>query len=241
MNYQEEIDEKVSVLKNILIKASMVLGVTLVVGVAFLAYNSHLESKNTKAADLFYQAHEIEKSTVGKVSTPEESAAMQGFDAKKILELEPAKREAYLKILAEISADYSGTPIWALVQLRRAKIALAQNKPEESEKEYRSVMDASLKSHLFAGLAADGLGVMFEDLGQNDKALEVFKQASAVAKNPLKPLAMMGQARVLTTMGKTGAAEIYENIVKEYPESSYSRRAKVLRSALHESGKTGAL
>ncbi len=231
MNNQE-IDEKVSVLKSLLIKSSAVLGIALLVGAAYLGYQSHLESKNQAAADLFYKAFEMELAAVSESKTPEESGQMQSFDAEKIVAWEPAKLDSYLKILAEVGVKYSGTPTWALSQIRIAKIKFVQGSVAEAEKIYANVISTMKRSPLYFGLASDALGVLLENQGQNDKAHTVFREAAAELKNPLRPLAMLGEARTLNALGKTGAVDIFDKIVKEFPETAYSRRAKVLRSTV---------
>lgn len=231
MNNQD-IDEKVSALKSILLKGLIVVGAGLALGGAYLAYNHHLETKNVEAAALLYQAQAMEKAEAPRPATPEDVGALGSFDATKIIAWESGKLDAYEKILAKIDSDFSGTPTWALAQLRRGKIAAAKNNYEAAEKIFSAVVDTNLKTGLFAGFAADALGVLLEDQNKLDKALEVFHNAGSDLKNPLRPLALLGEARVLQNLGKPGAAEVYEKVVKDYPETAYSRRARVLRSLL---------
>lgn len=228
MNYQE-IDEKVSVLRAVLIKSLVVVGVGLLAGAGYFAYQHHLETKNQEAADLFYRAVAMEASPDADAKTPQ-GAAAPSFDAQKIAAWDPAKLEKYTKILTEIDDKYSGTPTWALAQIRRAKIQIVQNNAAGAEKLYAGVLSSMKRTPLYYGLAADALGVLHENLGQNEQALTVYKNAAAELRNPLRPLAMLGEARVLATLGQKGSVEIYEKIVKEFPETAYSRRAKVLRS-----------
>jgi tetratricopeptide (TPR) repeat protein len=224
------IDEKVSVLKSILIKSLVVIGVGVVAGLGYIGYQNHLESKNQKAADAFFKAYEMELSASNEASTPADVAEMQSFNAEKVAAWEPTKLDAYLKILAEIDENYSGTPTWALSQIRRAKIFVAQKNLSEAETIYRRVISQMSRTPLYFGMASDALGVLLEDQDLNDKALEVFKAAASNTSNPLRPLSMLGEARALNALGKDGAAKIYDQIVKEFPETAYSRRAKALRS-----------
>ncbi|HVJ63971.1 MAG TPA: hypothetical protein VM901_01815 [Bdellovibrionota bacterium] len=226
MNNQE-IDEKVSVLKSILLKSFAVIGLLLVVSAAYMGYQSHLKAKNVDAANLLYQAIAMETQSVGV-----DPAQPQVFQAEKVLAWDTAKLGAYLKILSEIDEKYSGTPTWAVAQIRRAKIFAAQQNLGEAEKIYQTVLAKVSNSSLYFGMASDGYAVLLENQGKNEAANKIFHDAAAQLKNPLRPLAMLGEARTLGALGKSGASELLEKVVKEYPETSYSRRAKVLRSTL---------
>lgn len=231
MNNQE-IEEKVSALKSIILKGIVGVGAALVIFAGYTAYQSHLSSKNSEAAEVFYQAHQMES----QQNKDDPNAA---FDVKLVMSWDATKLDSYMKILKKIDEEYSGTPTWALSQIRLGKIYAAQGKFAEAQKAFENVMNAGLNSALFYGIAADALGVILEDAGKKDEALKVFEAASENSDNPLRPLALLGKARVLESLGKPGADKVYDEVVKQFPETTYSRRAAVLRSMLGQ-GSAGA-
>lgn len=239
MNNQE-IDEKVSQIKSILLKSLVVVGLGLVSAAGYFAYRDHLAKQNAKAAALLYKAYSMEVLESPTPETPEALGQMKSFDAQKIIAWEPAKLEAYMKVLSELGEQYVGTPNWALGQIRRAKVAEAQKDFATAEKHFRTVVDSLTDSPVFFALATDSLAVMLEDQGQYDKALDVYRKAAVSARNPLRPLSLLGEARNLSALGKPGAEKILNKVIKDFPETTYSRRAKILLSSQMASDQTAS-
>jgi len=230
MNNQE-MDEKVSALKAVLIKVLWTLGAVVLVVAAYQGYTTYQKKQNSQAAVLFHKLEKIEDSVKGAEPTsPEEANAALVFEPEKILKLEKSVLDTYKSTLAQIDTNYSGTKVWALSQLRWGMLLQAEDSNDQAKEKYQNVISSGVDSPLYRGMASNALGVMFENQKDYDKAFDVYEKAAKDNLNPLKPIVLLAKARVLNAQNKEGAVAVYDQLIKDFPESAYSRRAKVLKS-----------
>ena len=199
--------------------------VAAVVGVASLIQHQK-SARNEEAFNRLYEADHLKE-----LASKEAEAAKT--DVLDIMKNWPAdKRKDYEDKLTGVTRDYAGTTAAAVAGLQLARMKVASGDLPGAETIYKDLLakvHADESTLVFRAMAFEGLGVTLENQKKFDEAAKAFEQAVNEKSNPLKPLALLGQGRVLTELGKKDQAkQAYEAVLKEYPNTSYERKARAL-------------
>lgn len=222
----------------IVLRVVLVLGV---IGGTYLFIQRGATRKQESAFSSLYQAEKIEEDAMRA-----ESEASKGKDPKVSAKLpresfyEIAKtwsedqRKEYVSKLEETVTKFPSTLPQALASLRLANLSYHLGKMDEAAKHFDAVLTGFKASNeegiIFTGLAFEGKGALLETQKKWDDAYKTYESASQLAHNPLKPLALMGMARVLRAQGKLDQAKtFFDKVISEFPNSDYEKRARVLK------------
>lgn len=129
------------------------------------------------------------------------------------------KAEADLKkSLDVLQKDYSSSKANRMAGLFRGQLAAAANDWAEAAKDYE--IYAGALSSTDKPLAWYPLGVVYEQLGQDDKALDAYSKILNVKGSFYEELALLGKARSLKHLQKTNEAiEQYKLFLEKFPAS----------------------
>ncbi len=211
-------------IRGLKILALMIVGVAIFWAV-YALWASNQESKALKAFSALAQADTIEMHAV-------RDAKVLSDDPMEVLrEATEDKRKSYVEALENVRRNHGGTVAAHIAALRLGRWALLQNDNAQAEKLYRSLLDEAKgrESQIYATMASEALGVVLENQGRWDEALQVYEGALVDKNSPLRPLLMMSKARVLAKQDKRSEAKAtYDDVVQNFPNSPYSAAARAL-------------
>lgn len=219
--------------------ALVIIGAAIVVAVGILTYRYFEEKRSLEAFNKLFEAQVIEESAakLDESSKNEMENSVSGNTYLQMMKkLSDAQQKTYEEILKEVRTKYPGTAAFANASFKLARWYMETDKVAETLPLFEDVIGAFKKDGdqvLFAALAYEGKAVAFEKMGRLDEAISTHTEALNLKGNPLKPLAYLGLARSQVAKGdKTKAKENYKKIVEEFPDSSYSLKAKALSAFL---------
>jgi tetratricopeptide (TPR) repeat protein len=161
--------------------------------------------RDTIAGDRFYTA-------IGELNQKNYKQAEADFE--KLAQDEPGRE------VGKLARFYLGTAYFQEGQLEKARDALVAYVPEA-------------KDDLFASMAYQDLGVIYEKMGDLKKAQGAYAQAAAIP-GPEQTRAQLQVARLLAKQGdKTGAINTYQRFLTANP---FSRDRQTVVEALAELG-----
>jgi tetratricopeptide (TPR) repeat protein len=146
---------------------------------------------------------------------------------------ERAKLDAALPRFVEAADSHPKTPAAIVARYYAASILSQLGRAADAERRYREVIDLDGTS-VYADMARMGLAAAQTDAGKYDEAIKLWQELSArnTADLPTEGV-LVELARTYARAGKAGdAANTYNRIVKEFPESDYASVAKQERDAL---------
>ena len=113
----------------------------------------------------------------------------------------------------------AGTTVFARYYL--GSIAYLRGEYEVSAAQFRSAIAFSKKRNaLMEFLVREGLAQALEAKGDIPGALDAYREAASHAQGELRTQSWIGEARMLTGMGKTAeAVEVFRRILRENPDS----------------------
>jgi tetratricopeptide (TPR) repeat protein len=203
--------------KQILVGASIVVGVTLLVtgGIYFFAHQSQ------QAKDELSQALRIYHAPVTSAGVPEAppSANEPSFKSAK---------EKYEKALAEfqkIGSRYSSHPVGKIARYYTGLSLLGLDRSQEA---ISALEPLSKEKSDYGALARLALAEVYESKGDLNKAAETYKQI--VESNSVvtpRDVNMMHLAQLYESQNKAGeATKIYQQVVKDFPGTQFSTDAE---------------
>jgi|GEM_PF-1212041 len=211
------------------VRALKILSVLVVASAALLAgyamWMKGQESKSLKAFSALAQADAIEARVLrgAKVLSQDPVEALR--------EASENERSAYLAALEKVRSEHPRTTAAHLAALRLGRWAAETSDWAKAESYYRDLLGElrGRQNLIYASMASEALGVVYENQGRWEDALKVFDSALASDESTLKPLLMLGKARVLSSLKKTEEAKaVYDSIVQNFPNSPYSQQARAL-------------
>ena len=179
------------------------------------------------------------------ISNNAKNKALQALDeissemTVKSSSLEDSEIEARLSTALEKAAPYTkkGGIVGARADLFCADITFRQEKYNEAA-EYWKDAAAKAKNTYIAPLAYFNLAVCYENLGNNDLAVENYKLAADNEEFVLRAHAMFSYARVLEAKGDyTAAAAAYTDLNDKFPSDSWANLGKTRLISLKNEGK----
>jgi len=196
------------------------------VGAGAYFFYEHLQlQKSEKAFTALFEAEKMEESAA------KEAEALKLEPTQAMLNWPADRKKEYEDRLLGVEKSFSGTSAAATALLRAARWRFVQGDFAQAALLYRDVISKvnGRGQSVFKAMAFEGLGVALESQKNFDEAENVYKDALALKDNPLKPLAYLGQARVLNSLGKKAEVKgLYEKLIKEFPNTPYERKARAL-------------
>ncbi len=132
---------------------------------------------------------------------------------------------------AEILEDYhllnkkrGNTVAGEIAGLKYADACYAARDFENAITAYQQALSDFKHNNFLKILAVNGLGYAYEAVGDNDRAIEAFKQIIDTPHAPIKDKALFNAGRLYESLGdRDSSREMYSRITAEYPNSIYAR------------------
>jgi tetratricopeptide (TPR) repeat protein len=219
---ERNVERLVAILKLTIL--AVVVGGVAAGAVMFL--RSRSEAATEKGFAALFTAEQMEKAAMKEVKDP------SAGDAYDVMATWPAERKAaFESSLATVVRDHAGTPAAFAAGLRLGRFHFVVGDLAKAEAALVAVRDGAKSDEyrVYAALAGEALGSVYETRSDFAKAQEAFENAAALADNSLKPLALLGRARSLKALGRKDEAKaVYLKLVEEFPSSAYARQARAL-------------
>jgi len=188
-------------------------------------FQKQKEVATEKAFSALAQADLIEMKAV-------RSAKVLSQDPIEVLreEADASVREEYLSSLKKVVTDFPNTSAAHLAALRLGRWHFDSNELDAAKATYLELANSgNSDSVLYKAMAIEALSVVYEKQGNTKEALVLLEKALSNKSIPLRPLLLLSQARLMGLDGrKEDAKKVYEDVVKDYPNSSYSQQARAL-------------
>lgn len=191
----------------------------------YALWRKNQESKALQAFSTLSQADLIEMRVV------KESKVLSQDPVEALTEGSEADRTAYLGALEKVRADHKGTTASHLAALRLGRWNVAKGDLPKAEALYREALSEirGRDSQIFVSMVSEALGVVLENQERWDDALKAYESGLSAEDKTLRPLLLLSKARVLSNQKKVDEAKsVYDSVVQEYPNSSYSQQARAL-------------
>jgi tetratricopeptide (TPR) repeat protein len=139
------------------------------------------------------------------------------------------KAEDYRKVVT----DWPGTAAAGTAYVRLAEELRKENKPKEAAGALREYLD-KYQTHPLRVPAAHALAASLETAGELEAALAAYQNfATAHSRSAFAPLGLIGQARVLTALGKPEDARlILETVDLKYQGNPFTYDARTLLASI---------
>jgi tetratricopeptide (TPR) repeat protein len=196
-----------------------------VVWAGYAVYIKRQESKALEAFSALAQADVIEMRVV------REAKVLSDDPVEVLREAPEADKTAYVAALEKVRAEHKGTTAGHIAALRLGRWYVTGKDFEKAEALYKELLSEirGAEGEIFASMASEALGVIYENQSRWDDALKVYDASLANEQAALRPLLMLSKARVLTAQKKTEEAKaVYDGVVQSYPNTSYSQQARAL-------------
>ncbi len=129
--------------------------------------------------------------------------------------------------LRDIIENYPRTPTEPMAFLYSGHIHYELKEFDESIKSYEGFLKKASSENPLRIFAFDGLGYGYEAKGDYEDALVYFRKLIDATENPLSKPAYFNLSRCYEQLGeKDKAIETYQNVLTNYPNSSYASLAK---------------
>jgi len=202
----------------------------LVVGAAVVwaGYGFWIKKQETNALQAFSALAEADLIEIKAVK----DAKVLSTDPMEALRDAPESEKAsYIAALNRVVAEHKGSTASYIAALRLGRWSVDQNDFAKAESIYKELLGdiRGQESEIFASMASEALGVVFENQERWDEALKIYDEALRNEKATLRPVLLLGKARVLVSQKKTDEAKsVYDSVVQSYPNTAYSQQARAL-------------
>jgi tetratricopeptide (TPR) repeat protein len=212
------------------LKLALVAGALIVVGGLATLYIRHQKgTREARAFDLLFEADRVEadliKASKDKSANP--------LDLLTKADAETQKK--YEQKITEVISEYPQSAASLMAALRMARWDQFRKNYAAAISRYDYVMQHAADSDwvLYRAIAFEGRAIAQENMKSLPEAEKTYDDFVKMNGNPLKPLAYLGSARVKQQLGKTQEAkELYEKVLKEFPNSDYEKKARALVALL---------
>ena len=129
----------------------------------------------------------------------------------------------------KVTADWTGTPAAGTAFIRLAEELRKEGKPADAAQALRDFLD-KYPLHPLRVAASHALASSLETAGKFDEALAAYQQfAASHGRSAFAPLAYVGQARVLMSLGREDEArKVLESIEQKFSGNPLMEEANVL-------------
>ncbi len=200
----------------------------IVILLAIGGYNWWRDRQQGQAAAALAEAMVIlDARVVPPQAKPDPSAPPVAAVEANTFPSEEAKLAAALPKLAAAADAHPNTQPGISARYQQAGALMLLGKPADAVKAYDQVMAAD-KNGIYGRMAELGKAEALAASGQYDQAIATFKTLAAKKDGDLPADAMLMQlARTYQAAGRGDeAAKTYQQIIEEYPDSSYAADAK---------------
>lgn len=196
-------------------------------GLIWTLMQNRAQDRSEKAFTLLFQADRLERVAAQEAETLKSDPVqvMNGWSADK--------KQDYQTKLNAVLKDYPKTAAGAVAGLRLGRFYFNAGDFAKAREQFRGVVDHSTSHEmlLYKAMAIESLASVSEAEKNFEEARKTFDEAISLKDNPLKPLAYLGKARSLRSLGKADEAKTtYEKLMQEFPDTVYARKARVLLS-----------
>lgn len=141
---------------------------------------------------------------------------------------EAARAEAASTQLLEVANAWSGTEAGIAARYQAAGFLAGLGKTADALREFSAVVEAAGRSSIYGRMARLGVAEMQLRAGSYEAAIGAFREASTSGESDLPVDGILMQlARAYTLAGKPAeAAQTYQRVIDEFPESLYAADAR---------------
>lgn len=204
-----------------------VLGALFALGVGSAFWMNHREAANTASRNAIYLA---EKSLAKDLKALETGSQKKEDLAFLKLEVSGPFKQS-IQELEDVTKKYSGTRAAADAALKLGDLFYSHGNYEKALDYFKRAADGSSGFDRASSLAA--VGYCLENLGKQTEALEAFEKALRMGESSLKPDVLLSIARIHgTSKNSDKARSTYDQILKEFPNTEYSKSAELFKTSL---------
>jgi len=221
-----------------------------ILGGGYLLLERQSEKQQNDAFAAFYVAEKIEEDAMKAEVESTKETATEKDSAKKTVpnsaktpkdsfyeiakSWDESKLKPYLEALEKTETQYPKSMAATLAHLRHGNLFVHLGQMDNAEKHFKKVASdfkpKNEESAIFLAIAYEALGSIYEQQKKWDLALGNFQSAEKVSQTPLKPLALLGMARVYQAQGKVeDSHKIFDRVISEFPNSDFEKRARALK------------
>ncbi len=200
-------------------------------GLGYLGYDNYRHSQGQNAFDELFRAEKIEEIANREASALKVSAleVMKNWPEEKKVEFSTK--------LQSVMDRFKGTTAGTLAGFKLGRWNLDLQKFTEAETVYRQLLkttqSGSSEENLLRSMAVEGLAVSLENQNKLDEAKKSYEEGLTLKANPLRPMLLLGAARISSALGDVEQSRgHYQNVVKEFPDSDFEKRARALLAYL---------
>lgn len=210
------------------------LGILVVIGLGgavYLGVEQYTNSKSQEAFDELFRAEKLEE-----VANREASALK--ISALEVMKKWPdEKKKEFSSKLQFVLSKYPSTTAGSIAGFKLGRWQLDLGNFSEAEGTYRELLKnnpaGNSESNLVRSMAVEGLAVALENQNRNEEAEKVYTDSLGLKNNPLKPVLLLGAARLAEKLGKTEASQShYKTVLTDFPNTEFERRARALLARL---------
>ncbi len=211
---------------------------------AWSAWSSYQESQSKKAGELLYSARLAEEKEIQaqlpKPATPEKGKNSEAEVANTSAALESEKLDLAsrfpetLKAYQAVISQYPSTQASIEARLTLGRRYLNHGQAAQAVSLFEEA--AKKASGADRATAWNAAGYAYETSGQGTQAAQAFEKSAAEAPKGFDAVrgdSLLSQARVLEASNDSARAkQVYERILKELPNSEFSKTAELAKSRL---------
>jgi predicted negative regulator of RcsB-dependent stress response len=211
------------------VRGLKILSLFVVAGAVLLAgYGFWMKRQESKALQAFST---LAAADLIEVRALREVKILSQDPVEALRESTATEQAAYVAALEKVRAEHRGTTASHLAALRLGRWWAEAKDLSKAEAVYKDLLTelSGRDSEIFTSLASEALGVIYENADRHDDALKVYDAALSNKAATLRPLLLLGKARVLSSQKKIDEARaVYDSVVQDFPNSTYSQQARAL-------------
>jgi tetratricopeptide (TPR) repeat protein len=197
------------------------LGIGLLVALAVFGFYYYAAHENEKAKDQLSQALRIYEASVGAANQPQKTGSADELSFK-------TANEKYEKALAEFQRVIKDHPSRPSGKIAQYYAGLCLNSLKRKSEAVTLLESLSKERSDYGALGQSALATVYESFGDLAKSVEIYQQI-VNSGSPVTPknISLMHLARLYEEQNKTTeAARTYQQVVKDFPESSFVTEAE---------------
>jgi tetratricopeptide (TPR) repeat protein len=211
------------------VRGLKILSIFVVAGAVLLAgYGFWMKRQETKALQAFST---LAAADLIEVRALREVKILSQDPVEALRESPQTEQTAYVAALEKVRSEHRGTTASHLAALRLGRWWAEAKDLTKAEAVYKDLLTElnGRDAEIFSSLASEALGVIYENAERPEDALKVYETALTNKTATLRPLLLLGKARVLSSQKKIDEARaVYDSVVQTYPNSTYSQQARAL-------------
>lgn len=199
----------------------MGLGIGVLVALAVFGFYYYTAHENEKAKDQLSQALRIYEARVSAANQSQSAGSADEVSFKTAIE----KYEKALAEFQKVTKDYPSRPAG---KIARYYAGLCLNSLKRKSEAVTMLESLSKERSDYGALGQSALAAVYESSGDLAKSVEIYRQI-VNSDSPVTPknVSLMHLARLYEEQNKTTeAARTYQQVVKDFPESSFVTEAE---------------